>query len=184
MKRIISIMSTLIFGMGLLYSQETPLPGSDLAYQTQTLNGSVTKVAPARHKISVKLADDREITIRIPDAVDLTQYHKGDKVSADYVEAVAVQLRKATPLETKSPLQVVDSAQVTRAGIEQIQQVMALVQVTRVDHNRGYLEFKDLNDDKVSVKVGDPNQLSQFKDGDRMVISYTEATATALRKIK
>jgi Cu/Ag efflux protein CusF len=124
--------------------------------------------------------------VKVKRDIDLAGLKVGDKVTGEYYQAVAVQLRKPTAAEMSQPLAILDRRQRSvgngNGTAFQAEEISALVEVVSIDSKKQTLKIRGPEGRELSLKVSDPAALQDIKAGQRAVVNYTHSTAITLRK--
>lgn len=145
----------------------------------------VTAIDYAKRSVTLKGADGQSVTLTVgPQARNFDKVKVGDQVKADYYRSTAVFLRKSDQPPAASATQVVQVAgpgeqpgglmvrtREISARVDAVDQQQRLVTLTGPRGNRAILKVEDTVPD-----------LAQIKQGDQVVVRYTEALAVAVDK--
>ena len=143
-----------------------------------TVTATVEAIDSGNRLLTLRGEKGEVTTIRVPDSVERFSAIKvGDKVTARYVESVAVQVRR--PGEAKAPPVSAEAAVVRRPGEKPgatiSQQYDARVKVETIDTKTPSLAVKTADGNTLSFRVQDPKKLEGLKVGDEIEVTYTEA---------
>ena len=123
-----------------------------------------------------------------PHVKRLNEIKVGDIVVADYLTYMAAEFRKPTAEEEKQPLTVIAEAGKAPAGMDPSAEVGAIVKaVVSIEViNRPYMEvtIKGPRGNYVTVPVTDAELLTEIRIGQRLIMTYAEALAVSLVKVK
>jgi hypothetical protein len=161
-------------------------PGSVGVAQTARMEATVTAVDAASRAVTLKGAQGREITVvAAPEVRNFGQIRVGDKVEAEYVEALTIDLHKGggkTVARTESA-----GAAGAKPGAKPAamggRQVTVVADVVAVDPATQVVTLKGPQR-TVDLKVRDPAQFKLVAVGDQVEATYTEAVAVAVRPKK
>jgi hypothetical protein len=165
------------------------MPGAVVA-KVSTLQATVTDVDKATRMVTLRSDDGKEQTIKAgPEVRNFDQIEKGDKVSAEYHESVAIFAKKSeagagaatpktatygtadlAPIGSKPGGVVTDVTEVT-ATVEDIDYAKRQVTVLGPSGKTRVID--------VSERV---ENLEAVKKGDLVVMRYTEALAISVTK--
>ncbi|HEY1329314.1 MAG TPA: hypothetical protein VGI14_20440 [Casimicrobiaceae bacterium] len=161
-------------------------PGRVAAAQTRTLEATITAIDPATREVTLKGAKGQEVTVvAAPEVQNFAQMKVGDRVEAQYLEALSVELKKGGG----QPV-----ARTERAGAQGAQpgqkpaalggrQMTIVADVVAVDPTTQSVTLKGPQR-TVEVKVADPEQFKLIAVGDQIQATYTEAVAIAVTPAK
>jgi hypothetical protein len=154
---------------------------------TTTAQAKVVAVDQKDRNVTLQGSDGHEFTIHVGDEVrNLPQVHKGDMVNIVYHEAIAAKLVKkgkgkpgieAAEGAERAPLGAMPAA----AGARTVQ---VTATVTRIDKENQTVTLKGPRGKSVDVKVQNPENMELVKKGDLVEITYTEAVAISVDKVK
>lgn len=161
-------------------------PGVAGAAQTAKVTATITKIDPATREVTLKGPQGREVTVQAgPEVKNFAQMKVGDTVSAEYIEAVTVELKKggkAVVARTEKGGAVGAKPGEKPAALAG-REVTIVADVTAVDPSTQTVTLKGPKQ-TVDVKVADPEQFKLIKVGDQVEAKYTEALAIAVEAAK
>ena len=118
----------------------------------------------------------------------LNEVKVGDKIKATYYISLATDIRKPTPEEEKTPLVVLEGAGKAPPGTTPaaggLRQIRAVVTVEGIDRAAERVMLKGPQGKIVTVHVLDPSRLDMVSLGSTVIVTYTEALAISLEKVK
>lgn len=166
----------LVTALGLFPWQTGGAPKTIAEATPVTLTGTIEKIDKATRTVTVKGQSGHSIEINAPAAVQGFDTLKvGDKVSATYYEALAVQLRKpGDPPPPPDPIVTTQRKELTPGSETRRQQTFA-VTVEAVDPKAPSIRVKGPQGRVVTLSVKDPKQLERVKPGDTIDVTYYEA---------
>jgi hypothetical protein len=161
-------------------------PGVAGAAQTVKITATITAIDYATREVTLKGPQGREFTIVAgPEVKKLEQVKVGDQVTAEYVEALTVKLKKGggqvvgvteqTRRVNAKPGERPAGAVGRRAKI--VADVIDVNPATQTLTLRGAKKT-------VEVKVRDPEQFKLISKGDQIEATYTEAMAISVEPVK
>lgn len=161
-------------------------PGAVGAAQTVKATATVTAIDYATREVTLKGPQGNAFTIVAgPEVKKLEQVKVGDQVTAEYVEAVTIKLKKGggktvgrteqTRTVTAKPGEGPAGAVGRRTKI--VADVVDVNPATQMLTLRGAKKT-------VEVKVRDPEQFKLIAKGDQVVATYTEAMAISVDPVK
>jgi Cu/Ag efflux protein CusF len=146
------------------------------------VHGTVAAVDKENRTITLKGPKGRTVTLDVQDPSKLDAVKVGDPVVATYVEAVAIQVKKAgsaTPGITTEERRVGSKPGETPAGAIG-RQVTMTGTITAVDKKAQTVTIKGPRGNQETVKVKDPKNIEGVKAGDMVEITYAQALAVSL----
>jgi Cu/Ag efflux protein CusF len=161
-------------------------PGVAGAAQTVEITATITKIDPATREVTLKGPKGREVTIQAgPEVKNFAQMKVGDTVTAKYVEALTLELKKGGKAVVGRTEQ--SGAAAAKPGEKPAalagRQVTVIADVTAVDPATQTVTLKGPKQ-TVDVKVADPEQFKLIKVGDQVEATYTEALGIAVDAAK
>jgi len=140
-------------------------------------NRMVTLEGPQGNLLTTKVDDDVENfkKVKVGDKVDIQLYEslalsvKKNEVKKDIMKKTTVTTMNATTSK-KKPIKV------------ETEQVHQIVDITKVNKDKGTVTIIGVKGMPVDVKVEDPKNLEGLKKGDQVEITYTESVAFEVRK--
>lgn len=146
--------------------------------QTKTITAEVEAIESSSREVTVKKPDGTYDVWYVPPGVKKFESLKiGDAISARYYENMVVTVKPAGA----APRNDVNAA-VTRtaAGATVGHQRTITATVTAIDRQTPSITFTGPHDWKYSTRVEDKDALSTVKVGDKVDITWTEATIVSL----
>lgn len=130
--------------------------------------------------------DDRTFVVAGPEIRNFEQINAGDRVVATYREALLAEVKpKGTGVsEPKAAVGTVRAADGQPPGVGAVATVATTVVIESVDQSFDTVTFKRPDGIVRTVAVEDPKAtqfVHKLKPGDEVQVTYTEATALALR---
>jgi Cu/Ag efflux protein CusF len=162
-------------------SSVTRTPGSAKAVQTNKATATVTAINPATRTVTLQRADGRIIDVHAGDEVkNLDKIKVGDKVTAEYTQALSIDLKKGAVGATKRTESTTDVARTMSEGKPSASvgsKVTVLADVVAVNEKDKVVTLRGPEGHFVDLQVQDPEQLKRIKAGDQVQAVYTEALA-------
>jgi hypothetical protein len=157
-------------------------PGVVGGAQTVKVTATITKIDASTREVTVKGPQGREVTLQLsPDVKNFAQMKVGDTVTAEYVEALTLELKKGGKAVVGRTDQA--GAATAKPGEKPAglagRQLTIVADVTAVDPGAQTVTLKGPKQ-TVDVKVADPEQFKLIKVGDQVEAKYTEALAIAV----
>lgn len=148
------------------------------------VRGTVSAIDKENRTITLKGPKGRTLTLDVKDPSKLDVIKVGDPVIAAYVEAVAIQVKKAgtaAPGVTTQESRVTSKPGETPAGAI-AREVTVTGTITAIDKKAQKVTIKGPQGNQETVKVKDPKNLEGVKAGDMVEITFTQALAVSLDK--
>jgi hypothetical protein len=172
MKRGTAILNAtgLVFAFALpIWAQE----GAQLPTHTVTLVGTVETINHDNRAVTIKTADGKFDTIKVPkSAKRFDELKVGDKVSATYNNSVAVRMHPPgePPIDTVSKTSTMGQEE-RPGGTAAVQQTLTAT-VEAIDPSTSSITFTGPNGWKYSRHIVDPTVLQKVKVGDQVDIFW------------
>lgn len=152
---------------------------------TATITAVVQAIDLKERTVTLKGPDGNVVTIKVDDSVkNLPRVKVGDQVTAQYYEAVAVEVRK--PGEAPGGASAKEAVAVAEPGQRPAGVVLNTVTVTttikNINQQDRTVTLKGPQGNTEVVKVRDPRNLEKIKIGDEVVITFTRALAISVEK--
>jgi hypothetical protein len=159
-------------------------PGVVYASRART-TATVKAVDRQQRTVTLEGAGGRTVTVKVPpEAQNLDRVQVGDRVMAEYLDAVALFVRKADAPPTAGEVSAVRLAPKggTPGGVV-VNVVEVTARVEAIDHATRTVTLRGPEGGTRTVTV-DPSvqRLEEVKAGDEVVIRHTEALALVLDK--
>jgi Cu/Ag efflux protein CusF len=158
-------------------------PGKVLVAETTRREATVVGINAGTRTVTLKGKEGRVFMVTAGEQVrNFDQIRVGDKVVAEYTEAITLTLKKggdAIRERTEKEAMVrapLGDKPAAAAGRE----VTILANVTAVDTKNKKISLKGPDGNVVDLKVQDPEQLKLIKKGDQVEAVFTEALAIAV----
>src|SRR6516225_1433791 len=189
MNKITTVAPALLLGVTLLV--QSPAVGADAPWLAQTsgavpgrgvvgsvtVRGTVAAVDKEKRTVTLKGPKGNTLTLDVKDPAKLDVIKVGDPVVATYMEAVAIQIKKAgtaTPGSTTQETRVSSKPGETPAGAIG-REVTITGTITAIDKKARTVTIKGPEALSEIVKAKDPKDLELVKVGDMVEITYTQA---------
>jgi Cu/Ag efflux protein CusF len=155
-------------------------PGAAVAAQVVKTTATVVGIDAATRVVTLKRQDGKVMNITAGEEVrNFAQIKVGDKVTAEYVQALTLELKKSGSSIRESSQQ--DAAARAPAGAKPAgavaRQTTILANVVDVDAKKKTITLRGPAGNMVDLSVQDPAQLKSVKKGDQVEAVYTEALA-------
>ena len=149
-----------------------------------TLNGKITAIDKARRIVSVQGDKGESISLHIgPNIANFDNLKVGDQVAARYTEAVALAIAKGSSSDIRTKVEA-DAARMAppggKPGMSAMERTTVVANVVDVDREHGRVKLKGIGSTPLTVRVRNPQTLSQLKPEDQVVLSYEQAAAISI----
>ncbi len=190
--------STIVFAVAAIFLGATPLvaraqtptvdvasaPGKARISGTVKMTATVQSIDMGSRDVVLLDAQGKLHTINVSDqARNLDQLKVGDKVTAEYSEAISLQLKKrgtADAPPASAQLAMVRAPKGAKPGGAVGRKVTAIATVTAVNTKEQSVTLRGPLGNEYDVQVLDPAQLQAVKNGDAVEVTYTEALAISV----
>jgi Cu/Ag efflux protein CusF len=158
-------------------------PGKIKAVATTQRTATVVAIDAGSREVTLKDADGKVFNVNAGDQVrNFDQIKVGDKVKAEYTEALSLKLKKrSSGTPQASEQDTVDRApQGAKPGAVVGRTVTALADVVAVNAKQQTVTLRGPLGNSYDLNVRDPAQLKNIKQGDQVEVVYTEALAISV----
>jgi hypothetical protein len=166
----------------------TPQPsssGEPSSSEATTSSFSVERIDPANRSLIVQSPDGSRMTVRVAAGVEgLDKLEKGDQVELDYYAASVLSFGAANAPAARAE-ETATRASAPALGTAGAPLVTTAARVTKVDKNDGALQITTPDGQPQTLLARAPDerrQLQSLGPGDKIVVTYAEPLAVALRK--
>jgi translation initiation factor IF-1 len=191
MKKVALILATaVVFGTGISTQQAIAMPEMDkrvVGAEYIVVAATVESVDYERRTITLKGPDSKSVTLRASKEVrKLSEIKNGDLVTAEYLDAVAVIVRK--PDGTSNPGYLKEVSVAPRGSDSDgfpVDTIMVLGTVEAIDHVQRTVTIKTSDGVIKSYKVD--HRVKKFRDilkGDKVSLRLTEPLAVRIRPVE
>ena len=151
-----------------------------------TVSGTITDIDYTNREVTLKGPQGHTETFVVGDQVKrLDEAKVGDKVSVDYYLGFNAEVRKPTPEEEQNPLVVLDTAGKTgpdaAPAAYDVRQIRAVVTIESLDRKAQTITVKGPRGKYFTTRVVDPSRFERVRIGDKILMTFTEATAVSLK---
>jgi Cu/Ag efflux protein CusF len=149
-----------------------------------TVRGTISAIDKDNRTVTLKGPKGRTLTIEVVDPAKLDALKVGDPVVGTYVEALALEVKKAgsgAPGASIQEQRVGSKPGENPAGAIG-RQITVTATITAVNSQAPSVTIKGPKGNVETVKVRDAKNLANVKAGDLVEITYTQALAVALDK--
>jgi hypothetical protein len=167
-------------------SEVTRAPGKVGVSQTVKMTATVVSIDLATRDLVLTDSKGKMHKVNVSDqARNLDQVKIGDKVPAEYTEAISLELKKkGTADAPPGPATVQEAMSRSPKGAKPGgvvgRQVTALATVVAVDTKKQLVTLRGPQGNEYDVEVLDPAQLKAVTKGDQVEVVYTEAVAISV----
>ena len=154
-------------------------PGKVGIAETTKRTGTITAIDKATRDVTLKGPQGNEITITAgPDVKNFDNMKVGDQVTAKYVEALTLELKKGGGMTVSRSDQggVREAKPGQRPGGVAGRQITIVADVVDVDPAKQMITLRGPSR-TVDMRVNDPEQFTRIAKGDQVEATYTQALA-------
>jgi hypothetical protein len=159
-----------------LAQQPTPAPVSE--GNVMQLSGTIEAINSTTREVTVKFGDTLHTFVARPEVKRFAELKVGDKLTADYNEAVLMEVRKpgaAAPKPASGGDIMRVPGQAVRPSGTLVQQQVATVVVKAIDTKTPAVTLQKSDGSTVTVKVQHPERIKGLQVGHTIDVTYTEA---------
>jgi NMD protein affecting ribosome stability and mRNA decay len=157
---------------------------------SERATATVTKIDKEQRKLWLRDAQGKEIELKVgPSVQNFDQIRVGDRVTAQYTQAVVLAIRKpgeaAPEMGTRQRVERAPAGQRPEGMISQ--QTTVTGQVVSVDSAKNSVVLRTPEGKTETFNVKDPDlqrKLPQLRAGDQVDVTYSEALAIAVQPAK
>jgi Cu/Ag efflux protein CusF len=157
-------------------------PGKVAMAQTVKATATITAIDAATRAVTLKGPKGNEIVVTAgPEVKNFAQMKVGDQVTVEYVESLALELKKGggAPVAATAKEGAAAAKPGERPGVVGGRQLTIVADVIDLDAATQVVTLKGPQR-TVELKVRDPEQFKLIKKGDQVQATYTEAMAIAV----
>ena len=173
----------LLFGLGeVSFAADRGMaagPGNVVMAEKTTVTAEVKSIDKANRLVTLQTPDGQTRTIEVPEeARNFDQIKVGDKVTIDYLQTVAVAIRKAgapKPPSERATVEVAPKGEKPSGKIVKTHEMTANVEA--VDAAKHTVTLKGPAGNSQTLSVDPRVQLEKINVGDKVDVQYTEALA-------
>jgi ribosomal protein L6P/L9E len=160
-------------------------PGKVAMAQTVKATATITAIDAATRAVTLKGPKGNEMVVTAgPEVKNFAQMKVGDQVNVEYVESLALELKKGGGAPVAATVK--EGAAAAKPGERPAgmigQQVTVVADVIDVNAETQVVTLKGPKR-TVELKVRDPEQFKLVKKGDQVQATYTEAMAIAVTPV-
>jgi Cu/Ag efflux protein CusF len=160
-------------------------PGTVKTIQTSKATATVTAIDMATRTVSLRRSDGSVIDVHAGDEVrNLDKVKVGDKVTAEYTQALSLELKKGglgAAKRVESPVEVTRAPAGAPPSATVGMKTTILADVIAVNSKNNVVTVRGPEGHLVDLKVNDPQQLKNIKVGDQVEAIYTQARAISVQ---
>lgn len=179
MKRVLALSLLALALGGEVAAQAGPAAPAVLVSETYGVEAEVVLVDQATRTVTLKTADGRvSAGVVGPEVKNLAQVKVGDKVLAQYSQALAVTLKKGGGARERTETTGGASAEPgQKPGGAVTREVHVVADIVQLDAKTGALTVKGPQGRTLELKVRDPKVLAGYQVGDQVEGTFLEVLA-------
>jgi Cu/Ag efflux protein CusF len=189
MKTILSFAAAvvLVTGLAILAHGEDKAgdkPGAAMV-NVQSITATVEAIDYKARTVTLKGAGGNLVVLKVgEEARNFNQVKKGDRVTFDYYEAIAVDVQKSTGEPRATETQSITRAKPGERPGGTIETTSILTaKVEKIDYQTRMVALKLPEGNTMTIRAGDQvKRLNEVKAGDEVMVTYTEAVAISVQK--
>jgi len=161
-------------------------PGKATVAETIKLTGTITAIDKATRDVTLKGAQGNEITVTAgPDVKNFDNMRVGDQVTAQYVEALTLELKKGGGMTVARSDQggVKGAKPGEKPGGVAGRQITIVADVVDVNPSKQTITLRGPKR-TVEMRIPDPEQFKLVAKGDQVEATYTQAVAIDVQAAK
>jgi Cu/Ag efflux protein CusF len=152
--------------------------------ETAKVTATVEAIDQKTREVTLKGPKGNKLSfVAGPEVKNLAQVQKGDEVVIEYVQALAMELKKSA--KTAVSRTITEGAQTAAAGqkpgVVAARKIAFVAKVDAIDTKTNVVTLSGV-EHTVDLKVKDPAVLKNFKAGDFVEGAYVEAMAVSVQK--
>ncbi len=168
---------------------ESQVPDVRQEWMSATVTATVEKIDYETREVTLRVPGGRTVDFVADRRIErLNEIEAGDEVRATYYVSLASEIRKPTEEEERAPLVVLEGAgkappgtSPAAGGVRRIRAVVTVEEIHRADET---VTLKGPRGRYFTVRVADPARLDKVNIGDTVIITYTEALAVSIQKVR
>lgn len=158
------------------------LPGRTVV-EAQSVSATVESIDYENRNVTLKDEDGKTMSLKVgPVAHNFDQIKPGDKVTFEYMEAIALDVKRSDEgpgAEAELTVERAPKGSLPKGMISGTITVRASVE--SIDYKSRYVTLKGPEGKTLTMKVGDQaKRFHEVKKGDQVVVQYTEALAISV----
>jgi hypothetical protein len=158
-------------------------PGKLRAGGTLKMTATVLSIDMGSRDVLLMDAQGKLLTVNVSDqARNLDQVRVGDRLTAEYTEAISLQLKKrgSAGVPAANDAAMIRSPKGAKPAGAVGRKVTALATVVEVNPEKQFITLRGPQGNEYDLQVRDPAQFTAVKKGDEVEVVYTEALALAV----
>ena len=158
-------------------------PGKAMIARTTKASAVIVGLDSTHRIITLKTAKGHIVEVVAgPEVKNFDQLKVGQKVHAEYAEALSLELKKgggkSASASEKAGVAAAEPGQ--KPGAAAGRQLTILADVVAVDHKTHLVTLRGPQGNTIDIQVDDPAQLKNIKKGDQVEAVYTEGVAVTV----
>lgn len=151
-----------------------------------TVKATVQAIDSARRLVTLKDVKGKVFDLKVGEEVEsLPQMTIGDEVVTKYYEWAAVEIKKTGEREGRVLKKAAATAKPGEGPVGVVREPLTVTAtVEEIDHPRTHVTIKQPDGNSTKVFVRSPRYLRDVSVGDQLVITYIEALAISMEKVK
>jgi hypothetical protein len=191
MKRVALVLGVSLFmsfaGLVLTAQETTPNRPGGIVTDVKTIEATVVAVDHKERTVTVRGPAGNEVTLEADESVkNLKEIKKGDLVTVEYMESIAVfvqDAKKAPAAQQLTTVRLEPKGQ--KPGGTVVDTFELTADVVAIDYEHRTVTLKGPKGNEVTYDVDKSvKRFSEVKKGDQVVVRYTEALALKVAKKK
>jgi len=179
MKKLVAVAVLAALSAAPVYAQQSAAAKGKSVAEVGRVTATVEAIDQKTRSVTLKTTDGEKFTFTAGEEVrNLAQVNKGDIVTVEYGQAVAVRLAKST--NTTRERTVTEDVKRAEPGQKPggmaVREVKVIASIEKIDAAKNMVTLRGPQN-TVEMKVQDPAMLKGVKVGDFVEASYTEAVS-------
>lgn len=155
------------------------------ASQSITGQGTVLWVDSKTRKLTLRTAERETLVIKASNRVkNFDQIKERDVVKVAYTQTVNITVTDAGAAEVAQDTSSANAESEAKPGESASKVTQYKATITALDKSKGIASLKGSDGADFTITPRDPARLGQVNVGDLVTISYTEAVAASIQKVK
>jgi hypothetical protein len=161
-------------------------PGVAGAAKTVEITATITAIDPKKREVTLKGPQGNEVVVEAgPEVKNFSQMKVGDQVKVEYVEALTLELKKGggQPVARTTDAGAMRAKEGKMPAAGGGRKVTVVADVVNVDPQTQTVTLRG-PERTVDLKVRDPAQFALVAKGDQVQVTYAEALAVKVERVK
>ena len=161
-------------------------PGVAGAAKTVEITATITAIDPKKREVTLKGPEGNEVVVEAGSQVkNFSQMKVGDQVKVEYVEALTLELKKGggQPVARTTDAGGVRAKEGEMPAAGAGRKVTVVADVVNVDPQTQTVTLRG-PERTLDLKVRDPAQFALVAKGDQVQVTYAEALAVKVERVK